>query len=246
MATRVKSRLSGWKLRRLAPRALAVLERHKASDAVLLAFEPTLLSAAHRYMAVYEDERVDAPGRQASSRRHLSLVAKLYDRTQAWMVLLERDLPQFRRADYASTVKLPEEVIGAARGVLAAAGRPAEAGAPLPYAEVLAAELADLLAQTERQTSGVEGSLVDQQARADELRTAAIELGRQLRLFRRAVKRVLGASHRDYLRLRIRAKREADVEDDADDLLEDVPAGDARAPLPQTSVFPRFSGRHLD
>jgi len=192
------------------------LERHKASDPVLAVFEPTLVPAAERYVALYEEERLLTTSQRGSSRGRDALVTRLRDRTLAWMVALERDIPHFRSADYASKPDMPDEVLGASRGVLTAVLRHPSTEAPLLYAEVLNAELSDLLLKAEQQATGVDGARVDQQVLTGELRAAAVELHRQLRLFRRAVKRVLGTNHRDYLRLKIRSLREEDEEDAVD------------------------------
>jgi hypothetical protein len=90
------------------------------------------------------------------------------------------------------------------------------------YAETLTAELSELLTQSQQHATGVDGSRVEQQGLTGDLRVAAVELSRQLRLFRRAVKRVLGATHRDYLRLKLRALRDAE-EEDADIAIDQQP-----------------------
>jgi len=189
------------------------LERHKESDAVLAVFEPTLVPAAERYVALYEEDRLLATSQRGSSRERDALVTKLRGRTLAWMVALERDIPDFQPTDYASQPDMPDEVIDAARGVLMAVARHPSTEAPLRYAETLTAELSGLLVQTQQHATGVDGARVDQQGLTGDLRVAAVELHRQLRLFRRAVKRVLGATHRDYLRLKVRTLREGDEED---------------------------------
>jgi len=56
------------------------LERHKASDAVLAVFEPTLVPAAERYVALDEEDRVLTSSQLISSRERDALVAKLRDR----------------------------------------------------------------------------------------------------------------------------------------------------------------------
>jgi len=200
------------------------LERHKESDAVLAVFEPTLVPAAERYVALYEEDRLLTTSQRGSSRERDALVTRLRDRTLAWMAALERDIPYFQPTDYASRPDMADEVFDAARGVLTAVADHASRGTasrvptPLPYAETLSAELSGLLVQTQQQATGVDGSLVEQQGLTGDLREAAVELHRQLRLFRRAVKRVLGATHRDYLRLKIRSLRDVDVEEEDDDI----------------------------
>ena len=75
MSKRTRSGSPGWKLRRLAPRALGVLGRHKASDAVLAVFEPTLVPAAERYVALYEEERLLTTSQRGFANKIAPIIA---------------------------------------------------------------------------------------------------------------------------------------------------------------------------
>ena len=100
-----------WKLRRLAPRALRVLERRKNESPIIMAYAGSLTAKAQAYIEVYDTAaRFGAQWNKelAEGRSAVSIALRTM---RGWLPLVQRDAPGFDGADYGDKPAVPDDVI---------------------------------------------------------------------------------------------------------------------------------------
>lgn len=127
---------------------------------------------------------------------------------------------------------MPHDVIANARKLVAfVIGYPTDEPA-LSYAEAILSELSELIPVAQQDANAAKASLVTQQELQKASREAAAEFYRQVLLFRRVLRRLLGSSHRDCQLLHVEransATRDAEEQVAVVEVTEE--AGDAEPP----------------
>jgi len=203
-------------LREKAPRALMVLERHKADPTIAL-FGPTLGPVTTKFIATYDEThsfRMTRPDRTVAQAKAVRYVWK---RTEVWLAFLERDLSAFDSREYASVQASAVEVIAAGERLLTFVSKLNPE--TLPYAQQLIADLTEALRVAQDDWVDARGGLNELQARQADTRGHALAFERELDAFRRALKVILGESNSDYRSLLVprRSRSRFDVVEEVAD-----------------------------
>lgn len=212
-----------WKLRRLAPRALRVLERRKSEAPVLAAYEPRLVPAAQRYIAAYDR----AAGYRSTWLREMAegrgAMAVLASTVQAWVPLVTGDIANLNSSDFA-TSPVADDVISAAERMLEMAGAHVDAqGSALPYREALVADVSARLAAGLKERSEAEAADRAYQQILADARDAYGELGVVLGAFRKSLGAVFGRNDKDFQKLRVQRAAQRDEDDDPNAPVPELP-----------------------
>jgi hypothetical protein len=197
------------RLRRLAPRALRVVERHQEEHSDIAHYQGTLVPAALDFIERYGTIVTNgsrAPNR--TSEAHTS-VNHLMTRARAWFGPLQRDLPGIELRP-ASTV--PDDVLAAVEHVLDHI-EPRIADGTLPYGEALMADLGGALEAARAEWKAAQAAMAQAQAERAELRIAANRFVDELIALRKTLRATLGSSHRDYQKLRTARASVPDADD---------------------------------
>lgn len=203
-----------WKLRRLAPRALRVLERRKSEAPALVAFEPKLVPAAERFMAAFDR----AAGYRSTWLREMSegrdAIAILTTTLQSWVPLLVDDVANLNSSDFAPS-PVADDVIIAARQLLDVVGGHVDAqGNTLAYSEVLIADVGVKLATGIKERAEAEAADSEYQQILADARDTYAEFNTVLKAFRKTLAAVLGRSDKDFQKLRVQRAAQRDEDDD--------------------------------
>lgn len=215
-----------WKLRRLAPRALRVLERHKALDAAIAAYEHTLQPAAAAYMDTYDRLRTMNVTQAHELDQGKRAIAALANKLSSWSAQIAATgvIKGFKRTEYADTPDVPDDVMSDAESFMAVVTEQVALDPEsLPYADSLIADVnATLeLAKAEwKEASDVRSAWM---MLVDENRNNAREFANALVGFRQTLLRTIGRKHPDYQSLRSNKIDRAVLEDgEANDLPEEL------------------------
>lgn len=184
-------------LRQKAPRALMVLERHKA-DTTLSLFERTLVPATTAFIASYDSTHAYQVGRPTKAQVQTKAVVHLAARTDVWLAFVGRDVPGFDASEYGARSTSAVNVIVAGERLLTFVNDLATQQVSLPYAEQLTADLTAALSAAQQGWVEARGSLNELQARQAETRQLALAFESELDAFRQALKAILGESNTDY------------------------------------------------
>jgi hypothetical protein len=210
-----------WKLYRLAPRSIEILELHKDKEPAIAVFEETLPPAASRVIELSAELRTYGSTRVVEQAEGKTGLSTLLQKTRAWGAIVDKLLGDASLRPLCARPDVPEDVIHDAVDLIGVVERRVSEGMPEP--SFFAAMKADLepaieAARTEsRQAATANTAYQELQA---ELRKACKAFQVELVAFRRTLAAFLGRSHRDYQRLRasrISRDDEADAIDDGDD-----------------------------
>ena len=218
-----------WKLRRLAPRSLRVLERRKSEAPVLAAYEPRLVPVAERFMTTYDRAtayrstwlREIAEGRGAMS--------VLTNTVQGWLPLIAGDIANLNTSDFVAA-PVADDVVNAARLLIdMASGHVDAQGNALPYREALVTDVGAKIAASLKERAEAEAAdRMYQQFLAD-ARVACREFNVLLQAFRKSLGTLFGRNDMDFQKLRVQRAAQRDEEDDPGAPVPDLPdaPGDA-------------------
>lgn len=226
-----------WMLHRLAQRTDEVMQRNRDKSPLLNAFARTLLPKAADYARRYAD--VDLFEREA---RRLGAIARREVRELAsfasgWALpllphLVDFDITSLSRSDVATDAILEAERF--LESVHHAAERHEEVRPVIPD---LTADVEPRIERARRADLAKLDALTDLQERRRALRTSGARFEAELILFRRALRKVLGSTHRDYHYLRAHRARRAAVEAVDNAALEPAPM-----PVPVPVPLPEPEG----
>lgn len=201
MAKKETAREAMQSLRQKAPRALMVLERHKAEPTLSL-FEPTLVPVTTAFMASYDATHSYQMGRPVKSQAQARAMRHVAQRTDVWLAFLVRDVPGLDASEYDAPLSSAVNVIAAGERLLTFVNDLMAQQAEPVYAPQLVADLTEALRVARQDWADARGSLGELQTRQAETRTLALAFERELAAFRRAAKAILGESNTDYQSLR--------------------------------------------
>jgi hypothetical protein len=211
--------VADWKLRRLSGRAIQVLERHKAAEPAIAAFEPSLVPAAQAFKDAYDKARAHRVSRAMATGTGDEAIASLLKTMRGWLGPLAKDIPGFDARDFGNKPNVHDDVIADAHRLLQVVDRVVEDGVELAYIEALHQDLEPAIATAEVEVGALGTCGADQAVLTRAVREAAATLQAELVAFRRTLRAHIGTSHPDYHRLRATRVSTDDHEDDvAEDL----------------------------
>lgn len=234
-------RAPGWRLLRVAPRALSIVDRYKDTDRLIGSFATAVPRDATQYTTLFEQHRAQSMALGAANQRRAEAVSKLYDRTQGWLVHVH-DAPGVNSTEYMARATVPEDVIAAARRLVGTVPQLSEAALPPEEATAFVQDMNELIEATEAEVAAVTSAKVEERRLAESVSAAATDLSKTLQRFRKAVGRALGTKHPDYRSLQIRQRNntsETEAVDETEATSEtDVVVPLSIAPAPQASPRP--------
>lgn len=217
-----------WKNRRIAPRVLRILARRGAESRAVKVYETSLPPKTAAFMAAY-----DAAARYEGTKikemaEGKSAIANLVGVMRAWLPLLVRDVPGFDPSIYADSPSVPDDVLADAERLVGMATDFRDAaGAPLPYAADLAAELP--IEAAAREWEEAETADKNYQTLLADVRSTDGAFEAELQLFRKTLLAAFGRNDKDYQKIRASRAAIADEEDDPvappATVIEPAPAG---------------------
>jgi hypothetical protein len=221
------------KLRRLAPRYIAIFEKWKARSPTIRALGPKGVEAADRYITLCDDlviRRADQRIEFAQKRR---AIVKLSRSVFRWVTLIAHYRP-IDPEEYRSVPDSPDDVMASAERLL----RLVADGGPLS-GESYAAEIRDAitpaLEDARRERDEAAAVVAETQAMARALREHARELHAELKRFRVLLRVEAGTSHADYQSLRAsRVHDDGDADDESIPLESSATSGAPEADAPRT------------
>lgn len=194
-----------WKLRRLAPRAVRVVARHKEKSAAIGLYESTLVPAANKFVELYDASRT-AQVSATENNQGAQAVEALRQVVRGWLGALSRDIPGFDIASFTDRQTVADDVIGSGQRLLEVCRNFKDrSGQPLPYQEAVVQALTPAIEAADAEWAEAQDRRVQEQAMRDATRDAAVLLHKELVALRRTLRAVLGTSHLDYRRLRAQA-----------------------------------------
>lgn len=207
-----------WVLRRLAERAVRVVERHRSKHAAIEAYVDSLVPVAERYVAEYDRSRTTGPGRVKETAEAKAAADALRQVVITWGAHLQRDMPGIDLAVFRNYSSPPDDLIAAAARLMEAVAAHVEtAESPVSYAEPMTAEIEAAQAKAIKERDEAQDLLAQLQEQAARVRESGKELQAGLVSLRKTLRATLGPSHRDCVKLRLaQAKVEERDEDDGD------------------------------
>ena len=188
-----------WKLRTLGLRAMRIGPRVAQLDEGLAALSELLVASAQTFIETYDAARAFEAQRGAEMEQGRSAIEALNTRVRVWFGALQRDVPGFESARIEGSIDQPDLLLADAQRMLEVVQ--AQDGT-LAYADKLVTQLSSAMEQAETQWTGAREAIAKQQELRAVARTHALELHKQLVVFRRALRAVVGSSHHDYQNLR--------------------------------------------
>ena len=210
-------------LRRLAARALRVLERHKQREPAIGALVGSLDVDAKAFIDAYDAVMSGSPARRFGSTSGSAQIEALVKKQRMWLALLTKDVPQFKRAEYLKNTAVADDVIASAQQLLGAVeDYNATAPEPLAYAEDLSTDLETALSELQQMVGARNDARADHTELLATARRSADAFYRELIALRSTLSAAVGRSHPDYRLLRNPSGQSGDGEEDtvADDLEE--------------------------
>jgi hypothetical protein len=202
-------------LRRLAPRAIRVHERHRDKEPGLASFDTSLAVNAPAYITVYDDVRRYAKRRMEERTEAKAETTNLVYKIRIWGPQVARDIEHVQAGEFGENPDVPDDVIGDGKSLVEHATKRAEEGKePLPYHDQLMEDLGGALAKAEAEWKEAEEAQADFRALRIKVREIGAALEKDLVAFRRVLRTVLGSEHPDYQKLRLERARTVDADDD--------------------------------
>lgn len=203
-----------WKARRLAARSLKVLARH-GDEPAIAAYTTTLGPKATTYIREYDTAgKHEAAWRREMAEGHGAMSA-LQKEMNAWKPHVARERPGFDLTTIGDRPTVPEDLVQDAIAMAEEleAVRDAEGNTP-EWAIAAAASIREKAVAAERETDEAAAADATYKEQLAKVRDAKAELDAELSRFRETLRVVLGRSHPDFQKLRVRRAAVVDVDDD--------------------------------
>jgi hypothetical protein len=215
-----------WKLRRLAPRAKRVQARRSRDARAIAAYARTLPRKADAFIKAYDAiVKYESTWRRFLREGHRALV-RLDETLQAWLPRLVRDIPGLETTAFASGTEVPDHLLGQCDRLMTLVEDYRDRhGAPLPYKDVVLAELQSALAMAHRKWTEAEATDARYQQLLRDMRLTSTAFDIELKAFRRSLCTAFGRADKDFQKLRMEHATDPDEEDDVN------------APLPPSALL---------
>jgi hypothetical protein len=205
-----------WKQRRLASRALRILDRHQGKSLAVAAYQPTLGHSAAAFVAAYDQLKAFSTTRSGRMEQGRTATVRLLKLLRAWTAVAQPQVPGFDRSTFGDKPAVPDDVISDAEHfVQIIEQHNAEAQGPLGFTDGLMQELLPAIeaAKTEWSSAGL--SRADHNELLAVVREASGAFSVDLVAFRQTLLAIIGRGHPDYQKLRVARARTDDDDDDA-------------------------------
>lgn len=204
-----------WMLRRLAPRALRIVNRRSTESPAIAAFLPTLVPKAEAFITAYDNAAKFLANWRKEMAEGRSAIAALLKAIQAWAPLLKRDIPGFDGSIYGDRPEVPDDVIEDGDRMASVIEEYRDAsGNPLSYQKDALAELNPAVQAAMKEWAEAEAADSKYQQTFAAVRTMAAPLQQDLIALRRTLGAKVGRSDRDFQKLRVERAGWPDEEDD--------------------------------
>jgi hypothetical protein len=203
-----------WKLRRLASRALRVLERRKEENPLFAAYEYSLVPAAENFIKAYDSlsrYKVNVKKEKTESK---VAARDLFLTTRGWLPLLKRDIPQFNEQDFNNTQLMDDILEDGNRLYDFVTDYRNSEGNELPYAQDCLAGIDEKLTAALKEINEAENADSVYQAMRKHSRNSAVQLQSEIVAFRKSLAVIAGRNSTDYQKLRESKSHLKDEDDD--------------------------------
>jgi hypothetical protein len=204
-----------WKLRRLAPRAIRVVQRRGTESPALAAYSATLVPKAETFISAY-----DKAGKyEATWRKEMGegkgAVASVLKTMRAWLPLVQRDVPGFDSSSYGDQPTVPDDVLEDGGRLFDVVHDHLDAaGNPLAYRDAFIADFDGILKEAGKEWSEAEAADKSYQALLAAVRQGAEQFDLELVAFRKTLSSVVGRGDKDFQKLRAERAQAPDEEED--------------------------------
>ncbi len=215
--------LPQWMLRRLAPRALRVLERQEQREPALAAHRGRVGASAETFIAAYDGVSTFVSASGPSRSGQTESIDQLKRKLSGWTPLLVDDLAGFDRGDFAADGAVPDDLFQRVERLIKIVEANGTEGGSVPYAQALIDDLQAALDEAKADSKVLGASSSEEADLRSAARVAADVFHRDLIAFRRTLRAHVGRSHPEYQKLRVVRVRSTDADDDetAEELLEE-------------------------
>jgi hypothetical protein len=202
--------------RRLASRALRVLNRHKETQPAIGAYENTLSVSAAQFIAHYDKARAFEATRAKSMKGGKGATRELLMKLRGWTALVQKYIDGFDRSTYGDKHEVPDDVISDAENFLLILDEHnSTEETPLAVTDALKADLEAALEAARAEWFGAGDASSEQESLRKMVRDSGETFQGDLVSFRQTLRAFLGKTHVDYRKLRVLRATVEDEDDDA-------------------------------
>ena len=204
-----------WKLRRLAPRAVRVINRQVNDSRAIKAYEETLIPKAQTFMTAYDQSaRYEATAR-SEMKEGKGAIDALLKNTRSWLPLVQRDIVGFDSSDFGDKPGVPDDVIEDADRLYDVVHDYSDQdGKPLRYQEACLGELEPAIQLATNEWTEAEAADKTYQDLLGKVRSSAEVFDTEIQAFRKTLASIVGRSDKDYQKLRSKKAQALDEDDD--------------------------------
>jgi hypothetical protein len=211
-----------WKLRRIAGRALRVLDDHGPHSAIIASYDTSVRAAVATFVQAHDALAVRSTDVHALGRTSNHALGALLRAMRGWVGVVARDLPGFAPLALPDH-PTPDDLLAQTDQLLEVVQ---QLDATATWRDALVNDLEALLERSRDGLHQLRTGRATVQALQARNREAGAALQAQLVPFRRSLRAVLGPSHLDYQSLRVSRVRDTD---DADRVVESVAESGAQS-----------------
>jgi hypothetical protein len=203
-----------WKLRRLASRAIRVLNRKIEEGSVFKAYEYSLLPVAQQYIKDYDNISKYNVTLFKEKKESVTAARNLFETTRVWLPLLKRDVKGFSAQNYSNTMVNDDILEDGNRLFDFITDYVDPTGNKLPYADDCLANMEPVLHSALKEISEGEQADLTYQAMAKATRDNGERLQKELVAFRKTIAYFSGRNDKDFQKLRLSKSHIPDTDDD--------------------------------
>jgi hypothetical protein len=211
---KIMTKVPQWKLRRLASRAIRVLDRKINEDPVFKAYEYALRPVARDFIKCYDDISKYSVTLTQEREQSKKAARKLFEVTRIWLPLLKRDVKNFNDQSYRNTTVTDDILEDGNRLFDFVTDYTDENGNQLPYSQDILEGLEPLLNSALKEITEAEQADSTYQLLSRATRENASKLQQELVAFRRTIAIFSGRNDKDYQKLRESKSHVPDTDDD--------------------------------
>jgi hypothetical protein len=220
------------RLRTLAPRALVVVERHKARHPGIAAVAVGVIPAATDFISVHDEAARFVAAKDRDMKVGRAGLDTLATHVVSGIALARSAEPNLTLPEVEVQVTAPERLISDAQKVRAVL---VELGTAVPGSAAIIEAIDLAIEATSLDWHNAQEARVALQERQAQVRTAAVRLNRELVALRRILRAVLGTSDLAYQSLRV-SRTVTETENETTELEETAEVDSAAAVTPTHTV----------
>ena len=204
-----------WKLRRLAPRTIRVIERRGSEHPAVQAYASTLVPKAEAFVAAYDASKKYESRWKSEMEEGKGAVADVLKVIQAWLPLVQRDVPGFDGSSYGDRPTVPDDVLEDGGRLFDEVHDYVDGnGAALAFRDPFLQDLEPKLQAAAKEWKEAEGADTEFQSILAKVRATAEAFDTELQGFRKTLTAVVGRRDKDFQKLRAQKAQVRDEDDD--------------------------------